>query len=166
MPHATLYKFGACGFQRSLHLIECAWRHLTQPIRRFQPPDCDHRDVGTTRQFFLVHPQKRTRGTNLLRRDQHERYISTDWYCIKTTANHQISSGAPAALAGAHPQTAQIRHSPIGMTGIQLPYFDYLLSELNRRNPTIEKSFGRHVHWGYWADPRAAKDTDEDSTLR
>ncbi len=42
------------------------------------------------------------------------------------------------------------------MTDVRLPYFDYLLSELGRRNPTIETSFGRHVHWGYWADPKAA----------
>lgn len=48
------------------------------------------------------------------------------------------------------------------MTGAPLPYFDYLLAELGRRNPTIEKSFGRHVHWGYWADPRAATGEDDD----
>ena len=47
------------------------------------------------------------------------------------------------------------------MTDIRLPYFDYLLAELNRRNPTIEKSFGRHVHWGYWADPRSATNDDD-----
>jgi ubiquinone/menaquinone biosynthesis C-methylase UbiE len=47
------------------------------------------------------------------------------------------------------------------MTDLRLPYFDYLLSELNRRNPTIEKSFGRHVHWGYWADPQTATDEDD-----
>jgi ubiquinone/menaquinone biosynthesis C-methylase UbiE len=33
---------------------------------------------------------------------------------------------------------------------------------LNRRNPTVEKSFGRHVHWGYWAEPRTATYDDED----
>lgn len=48
------------------------------------------------------------------------------------------------------------------MTDPRLPYFDYLLAELNRRNPTIEKSFGRHVHWGYWADPRSATNDDDD----
>ncbi|HTI82702.1 MAG TPA: methyltransferase domain-containing protein [Acetobacteraceae bacterium] len=48
------------------------------------------------------------------------------------------------------------------MTDVRLPYFDYLLSELNRRNPTIEKSFGRHVHWGYWAAPRTATTDDDD----
>lgn len=48
------------------------------------------------------------------------------------------------------------------MTDVRLPYFDYLLSELNRRNPTIERSFGRHVHWGYWPDPSTATCDDED----
>lgn len=48
------------------------------------------------------------------------------------------------------------------MTEVRLPYFDYLLSELARRNPTIEKSFGRHVHWGYWTDPARATHDDED----
>ena len=38
----------------------------------------------------------------------------------------------------------------------KLPYFDFLLDELSRQNPAIEQSFGRHVHWGYWADPGAA----------
>ena len=53
-------------------------------------------------------------------------------------------------------------HNGVSMTDIQLPYIDYLLSELNRRNPTVEKSFGRHVHWGYWADPRSATNDDND----
>jgi SAM-dependent methyltransferase len=48
------------------------------------------------------------------------------------------------------------------MTAPRLPYFDYLLSELDKRNPVIEKSFGRHAHWGYWDDPTAARIDDED----
>ena len=43
-----------------------------------------------------------------------------------------------------------------------LPYFDYLLSELDNNNPSIEKAFGRHVHFGYWDDPSAATGTDQD----
>jgi ubiquinone/menaquinone biosynthesis C-methylase UbiE len=43
-----------------------------------------------------------------------------------------------------------------------LPYFDFLFSELSKNNAAIEKSFGRHVHWGYWADPKAATGGDED----
>jgi ubiquinone/menaquinone biosynthesis C-methylase UbiE len=43
-----------------------------------------------------------------------------------------------------------------------LPYFDFLLSELDKKNPAIEKAFGRHVHFGYWDDPATATGTDED----
>ena len=44
----------------------------------------------------------------------------------------------------------------------KLPYFDVLFDELSKRNASIEKSFGRHVHWGYWADPDSAIADDED----
>jgi ubiquinone/menaquinone biosynthesis C-methylase UbiE len=43
-----------------------------------------------------------------------------------------------------------------------LPYFDFLFDQLSKRNASIEKSFGRHVHWGYWADPDNAVADDED----
>jgi len=43
----------------------------------------------------------------------------------------------------------------------KLPYFDDLLSQLARRDPSTEKSFGRHVHWGYWDNPSAATREDE-----
>ena len=39
---------------------------------------------------------------------------------------------------------------------VNLPYFDYLLSLLNEGNEAVEKSFGRHVHWGYWEQPEHA----------
>jgi ubiquinone/menaquinone biosynthesis C-methylase UbiE len=48
------------------------------------------------------------------------------------------------------------------MTAQRYPYLDYLLSELAKHNPTIEKSFGRHVHWGYWDGPDAALCDDDD----
>jgi ubiquinone/menaquinone biosynthesis C-methylase UbiE len=48
------------------------------------------------------------------------------------------------------------------MSEANLPYFDYLLSQLRKGNASVEKSFGRHVHWGYWDDPEAARPTDED----
>ncbi len=38
------------------------------------------------------------------------------------------------------------------MNKINLPYFDFLFSELEN-NPLINESFGRHVHWGYWQTP-------------
>ncbi|APA74586.1 class I SAM-dependent methyltransferase [Mycobacterium avium subsp. hominissuis] len=43
-----------------------------------------------------------------------------------------------------------------------LPYFDYLLAELDKNNPSIEKAFGNHVHFGYWDDPSTATGSDED----
>ena len=51
------------------------------------------------------------------------------------------------------------------MSAPQLPYFDFLFSELAKRNSAIEKSFGRHVHWGYWSDPTVAVCDDEDYAL-
>ncbi|NKC30121.1 class I SAM-dependent methyltransferase [Falsiroseomonas selenitidurans] len=38
-----------------------------------------------------------------------------------------------------------------------LPYIDQLLAQLARGNPQLERSFGRHIHWGYWPDPAAAR---------
>lgn len=43
-----------------------------------------------------------------------------------------------------------------------LPYFDFLLALLAQDNRSIEKSFGRHVHWGYWPEPAAAVCDDDD----
>jgi len=37
-----------------------------------------------------------------------------------------------------------------------LPYFDLLLERLDRGRPDLDLAFGRHVHWGYWEDPRRA----------
>ncbi|WP_439594966.1 class I SAM-dependent methyltransferase [Falsiroseomonas sp.] len=44
-----------------------------------------------------------------------------------------------------------------------LPYIDQLLGQLARGNPALERSFGRHIHWGYWPDPASARpDSPED----
>ncbi|MBU8540069.1 class I SAM-dependent methyltransferase [Falsiroseomonas tokyonensis] len=44
-----------------------------------------------------------------------------------------------------------------------LPYIDQLLGQLARGNPALERSFGRHIHWGYWPNPAAARpDSPED----
>jgi hypothetical protein len=40
------------------------------------------------------------------------------------------------------------------MVRFRLPYFDGLFAELANSNSSIEKRFGRHVHWGYWPDPQ------------
>lgn len=39
----------------------------------------------------------------------------------------------------------------------RLPYFNSLLKELDRGSQFHEKTFGHHVHWGYWPDPSKAK---------
>lgn len=44
---------------------------------------------------------------------------------------------------------------------LSLPYFDSLLASLPH-SPEVAQAFGRHVHWGYWADPSQAKNTGED----
>ncbi len=43
-----------------------------------------------------------------------------------------------------------------------LPYFDFILDLLAQNNPSIAKSFGRHVHWGYWPKPASATCDDDD----
>ena len=45
---------------------------------------------------------------------------------------------------------------------VKLPYFDYLLALLKEGNEAVEKSFGRHVHWGYWEHPELAVLTTAD----
>jgi ubiquinone/menaquinone biosynthesis C-methylase UbiE len=41
-------------------------------------------------------------------------------------------------------------------TKIKLPYFDYLLKSLQEGDEEVAKSFGRHVHWGFWESPEQA----------
>jgi ubiquinone/menaquinone biosynthesis C-methylase UbiE len=43
-----------------------------------------------------------------------------------------------------------------------LPYFDFILAMLSQENRAVEKSFGRHVHFGYWPNPAVADCDDED----
>lgn len=37
-----------------------------------------------------------------------------------------------------------------------LPYFDQILQRLQAGDQQLERSFGLHVHWGYWRDPRVS----------
>ncbi|HEY9828641.1 MAG TPA: class I SAM-dependent methyltransferase [Stenomitos sp.] len=39
---------------------------------------------------------------------------------------------------------------------ISLPYLDILLEQLTLGEVTVQKAFGRHVHWGYWPNPTQA----------
>jgi predicted metal-dependent hydrolase/ubiquinone/menaquinone biosynthesis C-methylase UbiE len=45
---------------------------------------------------------------------------------------------------------------------ITLPYFDFLFAELERPESPTQKSFGKHVHWGYWQNPSLVKYTHDD----
>jgi ubiquinone/menaquinone biosynthesis C-methylase UbiE len=45
---------------------------------------------------------------------------------------------------------------------INLPYFDYLLALLEAGDSEVNRSFGRHVHWGYWENPKDASYTPDD----
>ncbi|MDD5274296.1 MAG: methyltransferase domain-containing protein [Methylovulum sp.] len=45
---------------------------------------------------------------------------------------------------------------------VKLPYFDYLLELLKDGNDTVAQSFGRHVHWGYWENPKQAQLSTDD----
>lgn len=46
--------------------------------------------------------------------------------------------------------------------GAAPPYFDVLFSLLSHRDAETEAAFGRHVHWGYWEDPKSADGTAVD----
>lgn len=48
---------------------------------------------------------------------------------------------------------------------ISMPYFDILLDQLNSGEPSVQKVFGRHVHWGYWTNPDEADGTVEDFAI-
>ncbi|MFO1463913.1 MAG: methyltransferase domain-containing protein [bacterium] len=48
------------------------------------------------------------------------------------------------------------------MSTANLPYFDLLLEQLDRGHAALDLAFGRHVHWGYWEDPRRADGSPED----
>ena len=39
---------------------------------------------------------------------------------------------------------------------VVLPYFDRILQRLKDRDEDVTEAFGRHVHWGYWNEPKKA----------
>ncbi len=41
-------------------------------------------------------------------------------------------------------------------SNIYLPYFDKLLEQFRQGDGEAIQAFGRHVHWGYWENPRQA----------
>jgi ubiquinone/menaquinone biosynthesis C-methylase UbiE len=42
------------------------------------------------------------------------------------------------------------------MSNLYLPYFDKLLAQFQQSDPEALQAFGRHVHWGYWQNPKTA----------
>lgn len=42
------------------------------------------------------------------------------------------------------------------------PYFNYLLKAFSNGNKAIERSFGQHIHWGYWERNDSASNGDKD----
>ncbi len=47
-----------------------------------------------------------------------------------------------------------VARSCLGTTDRALPYFDQLLQRLEACDDCLGRRFGRHVHWGYWDQPR------------
>lgn len=45
---------------------------------------------------------------------------------------------------------------------IELPYFDQLFEDIRQGNTEVIKSFGHHVHWGYWENPSIADGSIDD----
>jgi ubiquinone/menaquinone biosynthesis C-methylase UbiE len=62
-------------------------------------------------------------------------------------------------------QTTAHEPDPLRPKAVRLPYFDYLLAALKEGNEAVTQSFGRHVHWGYWEQPKQATLTTEDFAL-
>ena len=45
---------------------------------------------------------------------------------------------------------------------IDIPYFDPLFEKLEENDQELSESFGKHVHWGYWQQPKQALGTAAD----
>ena len=62
-------------------------------------------------------------------------------------------------------QNTSDRISNLPPANISMPYFDITLERLSRGDATMQKAFGRHVHWGYWANPDQADGSVEDFAI-
>lgn len=49
-----------------------------------------------------------------------------------------------------------------GNLPVDLPYIDWLLERLDEQHPVFQRSFGSHVHFGYWPEPAKATHTPDD----
>jgi ubiquinone/menaquinone biosynthesis C-methylase UbiE len=50
----------------------------------------------------------------------------------------------------------------MSQNNICLPYFDKLLEQFRQGDAETLQAFGRHVHWGYWENPKTADGTVSD----
>lgn len=53
-------------------------------------------------------------------------------------------------------------HDGARMNPKTFPYFQYLLNLFKTEERSHQQSFRRHVHWGYWEDPKCALMSEED----
>lgn len=44
----------------------------------------------------------------------------------------------------------------------KLPYFDFIINQIEQGNEAFSTAFGRNVHWGYWENPNEALATPRD----
>ncbi len=75
------------------------------------------------------------------------------------------ANGVPTTFSKRAAATSggQLPQEEIPMTAPPvLPYFDFILAMLGQGNLAVEKSLGRHVHFGYWSDPALAQNTNDD----
>src|ERR1700733_14108474 len=74
--YAALDKLRPCGLQRTPDFIHGAWRDLAQPARSLQSADRHNGYIRASGQFVLLQSQQGTGGADLVRRDQHDHFIS------------------------------------------------------------------------------------------
>ena len=53
----------------------------------------------------------------------------------------------------------------MNVSDVGMPYIDVVLKLLDQGDPDVTKVFGRHVHWGYWENPRDSNGSLEDFAL-
>jgi ubiquinone/menaquinone biosynthesis C-methylase UbiE len=70
---------------------------------------------------------------------------------LMNNSNHAFKKNQPQPM-----------QNPDNAAQVKLPYVDYLLALLKAGDDIVEKSFGKHVHWGYWENPELAALTTAD----
>lgn len=88
-------------------------------------------------------------------------------FIIEQTSRHPKG---PALRASAETLVSQILQAPVAGKSVHLsgplPYVDYLLSEFSHDSSrALKTSFGRHLHSGFWKNPKDYKATPENFGL-